>query len=139
MEIRSSEEIDEEIAGLRRELELRIAQEAKDAEAILARQRADEKLRQEQEAEALKHRLEAHERQLIEDDRQSQLWWQERRRTCYVPATDALFRAWELCQAFIDSLESEAQRCDWCSQCQYGYKNPGWLAGRRWVLMKATG
>jgi len=125
----TSEELEREIERLSRERDVAVSLEFAEAETALEQQKLNEEAQRVAKEEAIKRSLEAHERQRIEDIKREQDWWEWQRANCYIPAKGG-YGSMGLCQSFLQNIfDSDQQGCDWCFQCQRGWKNPSWLAG----------
>jgi len=125
MEIRGSRELEQDIARLEKQRNQAIEAERREEERQLEAEKAAGKAEREAEARAVQQRIAIAERKRDEDIQRDLAWWGKIKETCFVEATNPLFKSWGLCQSFLD----EQRQGGFCDQCQYGYQNEAWLKG----------
>lgn len=124
MEIRSSGQLERDIAQLEEERNRAIEAEGAEREAELQRQKQAEETTRKAKARAVRQQIAIAERARAEDIKRDLAWPAKIRETCFSPATNPAFKAWGLCQGFLDRKDDQ-----WCGQCSRGFVNPSWLRG----------
>ena len=125
MEIRSSRELEQDIARLEKQRNQAIEAEQREEERQLEAEKAAGKAEREAETRAVQQRIAIAERKRDEDIQRDLAWWGKIKETCFVEAINPLFKSWGLCQSFLAGQRQDG----FCEQCQYGYQNEHWIRG----------
>lgn len=115
-----SQDIDNQLFTLREEYR----------EAARQEREAAERAKREAEDRAVKQRIAIFEAKRREGIARDLHWPATVRETCYVEASDPLFRSWGLCQSFLLGAPNKfIGQGDFCAQCVAGYQNEAWRRG----------
>ncbi|MBA7516766.1 hypothetical protein ES705_08814 [subsurface metagenome] len=124
MTMRTSREVEADIARLERLHGQTIAVEETQRQAQVKTAKRAEEQQQKQKGAATRRLLAAAEQRRALDIKRDLEWPSIIRSRCFSPALDPTLRAMGLCQSFLDQKQD-----DWCGQCSRGFENPSWKMG----------